>query len=107
MFLAPDLSIAAVKTLSKIPFASINIPAFPPLLLILFYAGFLIYFISSDKASRLSFPQPRTRYGDVGNPSENEERFRTSRNDRMAAVCGFANDRFIKHSKDNARLADP
>ena len=29
----------------------------------------------------------------VGNPSENKERFRTSRNDRLTNKCGFANDR--------------
>lgn len=33
----------------------------------------------------LSFPQPRIQYGGVGNPSEYEERFRTSRNDKRSA----------------------
>jgi multidrug efflux system outer membrane protein len=36
-----------------------------------------------------SFPQAKR----VGNPSENEERFRTSRNDRMAPECGFTDFR--------------
>ena len=37
----------------------------------------------------LSFPQVKR----VGNPSENKERFRTSRNDRLTNECGFTNDR--------------
>ena len=38
-------------------------------------------------ASLLSFPQAKR----VGNPSENQERFRTSLNDRMATEFGFTN----------------
>lgn len=41
-----------------------------------------------SKTSFLSFPQAKR----VGNPSENKERFRTSRNDRMTSGCGFTDD---------------
>ena len=52
-----------------------------------------------SKTSLLSFPQVKR----VGNPSETKERFRTSRNDSMMILCGFANGRLdIKERKDNA-----
>jgi TolB-like protein len=44
-------------------------------------------FISNT--SQLSFPQVKR----VGNPNENKERFRTSRNDKLTNECGFTNDR--------------
>jgi hypothetical protein len=41
-----------------------------------------------SKASKLSFPQVKR----VGNPSENIERFRTSRNDKLTNECVFTYD---------------
>ncbi len=38
-----DLSISAVNLFASIPFADIKIPAYPPIILILFYTGFLFY----------------------------------------------------------------
>lgn len=70
-----------------------------------------------DNTSNLSFPQPRTRYGGVGNPSDSplekgekggcSERFRTdpgqsrdkSRNDRLKTEGRFINDRLYDSSK--------
>jgi competence protein ComEC len=42
-----DLSIFLVKLFSTLPFAEIKIPAFPPMIVILFYTGFIFYFLSS------------------------------------------------------------
>ena len=42
----------------------------------------------TSKNSQTSFPQAKR----VGNPSENKERFRTSRNDKITIGCGFSND---------------
>jgi len=41
-----DVSISLVKLLSDIPFADIKIPPFPPIIVLLFYAGFIFYFLS-------------------------------------------------------------
>ncbi|HWR57916.1 MAG TPA: ABC transporter substrate-binding protein [Thermodesulfovibrionales bacterium] len=43
----------------------------------------------TSNASELSFPQAKR----VGNLSERQERFRTSRNDRIATECGLISDR--------------
>ncbi len=40
-----DLSISAVSFFASIPFADIKIPAYPPIIVILFYIGFLFYFL--------------------------------------------------------------
>src|SRR4030043_233556 len=39
-----DISISLVKLMSAIPYSDIKIPAFPPIIVFLFYAGFLFYF---------------------------------------------------------------
>jgi len=51
-----DVSISLVKLLSNIPFADIKIPAFPPIIVLLFYAGFIFYFISKKKRYTLIIP---------------------------------------------------
>jgi hypothetical protein len=58
---------------------------------------------------KLSFPQAKR----VGNPSENKERFRTSRND-MDAECGFTGRInnlillfFIAHNPSVEKFYDP
>lgn len=39
------LSISAVELFAGIPFADLKIPAFPPIIILLFYAGFIFYFL--------------------------------------------------------------
>jgi competence protein ComEC len=51
-----DVSISLVKLLSAIPFADIKIPAFPPIIVLLFYAGFIFYFLSNKKRYTLIIP---------------------------------------------------
>jgi competence protein ComEC len=41
-----DVSISLVRLFSNIPFADIKIPAFPPIVVLLFYTGFIFYFLS-------------------------------------------------------------
>ena len=43
-----DASISLVKILSDVPFADIKIPAFPPIIVLLFYAGFIFYFLFNE-----------------------------------------------------------
>ncbi|HXX80745.1 MAG TPA: DNA internalization-related competence protein ComEC/Rec2 [Thermodesulfovibrionales bacterium] len=47
--LATDISIKGVKVFASIPFADVRIPAFPPVLIILFYAGMMVYCLSGKK----------------------------------------------------------
>jgi len=62
-----DMSIGAVKLLSHVPYASFSIPAFPPVLLILFYPGLIAYILARQlgnaRAGRPSLPNAD------GNPS--------------------------------------
>lgn len=51
-----DMSISIVRLLADIPFADIKIPAFPPILVLLFYAGFIFYFLSGKKRYTLIIP---------------------------------------------------
>jgi len=51
-----DLSVAIVRLLAKIPFADIKIPAFPPVLCIVFYAGCVLYLVSGKKRELLVVP---------------------------------------------------
>jgi competence protein ComEC len=51
-----DISIYLVKLFSQIPFADLKIPAFPPVILILFYAGFIFYFLLNKKKYLLIIP---------------------------------------------------
>lgn len=54
--LASDVSLQSVKLFSSVPFADIKIPAFPAVILILFYAGTLVYFLSGRKRYVLAIP---------------------------------------------------
>src|SRR4030042_1463931 len=51
-----DISISLVKLMSAIPYSDIKIPAFPPIIVFLFYAGFLFYFLSGKKRYTLLIP---------------------------------------------------
>jgi competence protein ComEC len=48
------LSVALVKALAKVPFAEVKLSAFPPVLCLLFYAGFVPY-LTFGKKKRLLF----------------------------------------------------
>ena len=51
-----DVSISLVKLLADIPFADIKIPALPPIIILLFYVGFIFYFLSGRKRYTLLIP---------------------------------------------------
>jgi competence protein ComEC len=51
-----DASIFLVRLFSGIPFADIKIPAFPPIIIVLFYAGFLFYFLFDKRKQLLLVP---------------------------------------------------
>ena len=51
-----DLTIALVKIFAGIPFAELKVPSFPPVLCILFYAGFLLYLASGRNKKMLVLP---------------------------------------------------
>jgi competence protein ComEC len=51
-----DISISLVRLMSAIPYADIKVPAFPLILIFLFYAGFLFYFLSGKKRYTLIIP---------------------------------------------------
>lgn len=51
-----DVSIFLVRLLSDIPFADIKIPAFPSIIVFLFYTGFIFYFLSGKKRYTLIIP---------------------------------------------------
>ena len=51
-----DVSIFLVRLLSDIPFADIKIPAFPSIIVLLFYTGFIFYFLSGKKRYTLIIP---------------------------------------------------
>lgn len=51
-----DISIASVKLLSGVPFASITVPHFPPAVLLLFYAVLLLCLVSVRKKYLLVIP---------------------------------------------------
>jgi competence protein ComEC len=51
-----DASVAIVQTLSEIPFADLKIPAFPPVIVLLFYSGFLFCFLNKQKRYLLLIP---------------------------------------------------
>lgn len=53
---AADASVALVKFMAKMPFADVKIPAFPPLLCIVFYLGFIPYFVFGRKKKWLLLP---------------------------------------------------
>lgn len=51
-----DSSIFLVRLLADVPFADIKIPAFPVIVVLLFYAGFIFYFLSGRKRYTLLIP---------------------------------------------------
>jgi competence protein ComEC len=51
-----DMSICLVQLFSDIPFADIKMPAFPIIVILFFYAGFLVYFLSGKKRYTLVIP---------------------------------------------------
>jgi competence protein ComEC len=51
-----DMSLLLVKIFSHVPFADIKIPAFPPIVVLLFYAGFIFYFLLNKKRYTLIIP---------------------------------------------------
>ncbi len=51
-----DMSIALIRLLSALPFSDIKVPAFPVIVVFLFYAGFLFYFLSGKKRYALIIP---------------------------------------------------
>lgn len=54
--LAADWSIRLVRFLSEIPHADISIPAFPPVLCLIFYAGLILYLYHEKKKAVLLAP---------------------------------------------------
>jgi competence protein ComEC len=51
-----DMSIALVRRLSDLYFSDIKVPAFPIIVVLLFYAGFIFYFLSGRKRYALVVP---------------------------------------------------
>ncbi len=51
-----DMSISMVRLFSDLPFADIKMPAFPIIVAVLFYTGFLVYFLSGKKRYTLIIP---------------------------------------------------
>jgi competence protein ComEC len=51
-----ETSLALIRWFSKIPFADLKIPAFPPVIILLFYAGFIFYFLFNRKKYLLFVP---------------------------------------------------
>jgi competence protein ComEC len=51
-----DISIYLVKLFSQIPFADLKIPAFPLVIILLFYAGFIFYFLFDKRRYLLIIP---------------------------------------------------
>ncbi|MEW6163117.1 MAG: ComEC/Rec2 family competence protein [Nitrospirota bacterium] len=76
-----DLSIFLVKLFSTVPFADIKIPAFPPIMVLLFYAGFIFYFFSCKTITDLRLTNGRKNTSchsrEGGNP-ELKDRYKNS-----------------------------
>jgi competence protein ComEC len=51
-----DISLRLVRTMAGVPFADIAVPAFPPVLILLFYASFLIFLALEKKRALLVLP---------------------------------------------------
>jgi competence protein ComEC len=61
-----DVSILLVRLLSKIPLADIKIPAFPPIIVLFFYAGFIFYFLLPESTFPPSPSPPPLKGGGWG-----------------------------------------
>ncbi|MEW6587032.1 MAG: DNA internalization-related competence protein ComEC/Rec2 [Nitrospirota bacterium] len=53
---ATDLALSLVKLFSRISFADVPVPAFPPALVLFFYAGFLLFLLCNRKKYLLILP---------------------------------------------------
>ncbi len=53
---ASELSLAVIRWFSKLPFADVKMPAFPPVIVLLFYAGFIFYFLFNRRKYLLFVP---------------------------------------------------
>lgn len=53
---ASEAILALIRWFSKIPFADVKIPAFPPVIILLFYAGFIFYFLFNRRKYLLFVP---------------------------------------------------
>jgi competence protein ComEC len=51
-----EASLALIRWFSKIPFADVKIPAFPPVIILFFYAGFIFYFLFNRRKYLLFVP---------------------------------------------------
>jgi competence protein ComEC len=51
-----DFSLEIIRRISDIPYADIKIPAFPPVIVLLFYGSFLIYFFRRERRYVLLIP---------------------------------------------------
>jgi competence protein ComEC len=51
-----DVSLRGVKAFASIPHADIKIPAFPPVVVVLFYAGLIAYLLLGRRRSALALP---------------------------------------------------
>jgi competence protein ComEC len=51
-----DMALGAVKFFASAPFADVRVPAFPPIVVILFYAGLVVFFLSGKKRYTLALP---------------------------------------------------
>jgi competence protein ComEC len=51
-----DFIVSLVTWLAHVPFADIKIPSFPPIIMFLFYTGFIFYFLFQKKRSTLVIP---------------------------------------------------
>jgi len=51
-----EASLALIRWFSKMPFAEVKIPAFPPVIILLFYAGFILYILFNRRKYLLFVP---------------------------------------------------
>jgi competence protein ComEC len=76
-----DVSIWLVRLFSNVPLAAIKIPAFPPIIVLLFYAGFIFYFFPRKTIPDLQLTNGRkntSRHSrESGNP-ELKDRYKKS-----------------------------
>jgi competence protein ComEC len=89
-----DISIAAVKFLSGVPYAGVSVPAFPPILLILFYSGCIVYLVLNNKARH---KKENNVPDDCGPPETGDTKGSLSENDVQDNAIGHRRIRFRKY----------